>query len=113
MYRGRADDLLKVGGIWVAPSEIEHCLIGHEDVVECAVIGRADEAGLVRPRAFVVPRRSGSADLEGALREYVRSRLAPYKVPRDVVFVSELPKTANGKLDRRALRTADEEGTPA
>lgn len=112
-YRGRADDLLKVGGIWVAPSEIEHCLIGHEDVVECAVIGRADEAGLVRPRAFVVPRPSGSAELEGALREYVRSQLAPYKVPRDVVFVNELPKTANGKLDRRALRTADEEGTPA
>lgn len=108
VYRGRADDLLKVGGIWVAPSEIEHCLIGHEDVVECAVIGQADEAGLVRPRAFVVPRPPASTELEAVLREYVRSQLAPYKVPRDVVFVSELPKTANGKLDRRALRMPDE-----
>jgi benzoate-CoA ligase family protein len=107
-YRGRADDLLKVGGIWVAPSEVEHCLIGHPDVVECAVIGH-EENGLVRPRAYVVPRPgvSASAALATALRDFARSQLAPFKVPRDVSFVPELPKTANGKLDRRALRDLD------
>ncbi|HEX6337777.1 MAG TPA: benzoate-CoA ligase family protein [Jiangellaceae bacterium] len=112
-YRGRADDLLKVGGVWVAPSEIEHCLIGHPAVVECAVVGHLDAAGLVRPRAYVVPRGEGSAELETALQQYVRGELAPYKVPRDVRFVSELPKTANGKLDRRALQVIEEKGVPA
>lgn len=109
-YRGRADDLLKVGGVWVAPSEIEHCLIGHPGVAECAVIGYVDD-GLVRPRAYVVPRAGADPTVE-ALREHVRGELAPYKAPRDVRFVSELPKTANGKLDRRALRELDS-GTPA
>jgi benzoate-CoA ligase family protein len=110
-YRGRADDLLKVGGVWVAPSEIEHCLVSHPEVVECAVVGHA-EAGLVRPRAYVVPRSDTgeSAALAEALREFVRAELAPYKVPRDVRFVVTLPKTANGKLDRRALRRLDEGG---
>ncbi|HEX5995171.1 MAG TPA: benzoate-CoA ligase family protein [Jiangellales bacterium] len=112
-YRGRADDLLKVGGVWVAPSEIEHCLIGHPAVVECAVVGHLDQAGLVRPRAYVVARENGSAELEATLREYVRSELAPYKVPRDVRFVRELPKTANGKLDRRALQVIEQEGATA
>jgi benzoate-CoA ligase family protein len=112
-YRGRADDMLKVGGVWVAPSEVEHCLIGHPAVVECAVVGHLDEGGLVRPRAYVVPRGDGSAELEAALREYVRAELAPYKVPRDVRFVSELPKTANGKLDRRALRVIEQQGVGA
>ena len=112
-YRGRADDMLKVGGVWVAPSEIEHCLIGHPAVVECAVVGHLDEAGLVRPRAYVVPHGDGSAELEAVLREYVRAELAPYKVPRDVRFVSGLPKTANGKLDRRALRVIEQQGVGA
>ena len=112
-YRGRADDMLKVGGVWVAPSEIEHCLIGHPAVVECAVVGHLDQAGLVRPRAYVVPHGDGSAELEAVLREYVRAELAPYKVPRDVRFVSELPKTANGKLDRRALRVIEQQGVGA
>lgn len=112
-YRGRADDLLKVGGVWVAPSEIEHCLIAHPAVVECAVVGHLDQAGLIRPRAYVVARENGSTELAAALREYVRSELAPYKVPRDVRFVSELPKTANGKLDRRALQVIEQEGATA
>jgi acyl-coenzyme A synthetase/AMP-(fatty) acid ligase len=109
-YRGRADDLLKVGGIWVAPSEVEHCLIGHPDVVECAVIGHETD-GLVRPRAYVVPRPGVTATPELAedMQSFVRARLAPYKVPRDVSFVRELPKTANGKLDRRALQELDAE----
>jgi benzoate-CoA ligase family protein len=104
-YHGRADDLLKSGGIWVAPSEIEHCLIGHEDVVECGVTGFEVE-GLVRPRAYVILREGveGSPDLVTALRDYVRARLAGHKSPHEIRFVTSLPRTTNGKLDRRALR---------
>ncbi|HEV2780431.1 MAG TPA: benzoate-CoA ligase family protein [Actinophytocola sp.] len=109
-YHGRADDLLKVSGVWVAPSEIEHCLIGHADVLECAVVGHEIE-GLVRPRAFVVPRPgvTGTPELAAALREYVRARLSPHKSPHEIRFVGELPRTTNGKLDRKALRALDEE----
>ncbi|UVS78352.1 benzoate-CoA ligase family protein [Actinokineospora sp. UTMC 2448] len=97
-YRGRADDLLKVSGVWVAPAEIEHCLIGHPAVVECAVAGH-DTDGLTRLWAYVV-----GDGVEGEeLREYVRARLSPHKTPEKVVFLAELPRTANGKLDRRAL----------
>jgi benzoate-CoA ligase family protein len=104
-YHGRADDLLKVSGVWVAPSEIEHCLIGHEDVIECAVIGHEFD-GLVRPRAYVVLREGvvGSVD---ELRDYVRARLSPHKSPHEILFVGTLPRTTNGKLDRRALRALD------
>ena len=105
-YRGRADDLLKVGGIWVAPSEIEHCLIGHPDVVECAVVGYTAD-GLVRPRAYVVL-RDGANATEPQLQDYARSLLAAHKYPRQVRFVDALPRTANGKLDRTALRRIDE-----
>jgi benzoate-CoA ligase family protein len=105
-YHGRADDLLKSGGIWVAPSEIEHCLIGHADVVECGVTG-FEVDGLVRPRAYVVPREGvpGSPELAAALREHVRARLSGHKCPHEIRFVDSLPRTTNGKLDRRALRT--------
>jgi benzoate-CoA ligase family protein len=98
-YRGRVDDLIKVGGIWVAPAEIEHCLVGHQDVVECAVIGVAQD-GLTIPRAYVVTRQPVD---EQALQNFVRERLSPHKYPREVVFVDELPKTPSGKLDRKAL----------
>ena len=99
-YRGRVDDLIKVGGIWVAPAEIEHCLVGHPDVIECAVIGVA-ENGLTVPRAYVV----ASAPLEErAVQDFVRERLSPHKYPREVLFVEELPKTPSGKVDRKALR---------
>jgi benzoate-CoA ligase family protein len=101
-YRGRADDLLKVSGVWVAPSEIEHCLMGHPDVVECAVAGYAED-GLTKPRAYVVL-RPGATVTADALVEYTRERLAPHKRPRDLRLVDQLPRTANGKLDRRALR---------
>ncbi|WP_132126022.1 benzoate-CoA ligase family protein [Actinocrispum wychmicini] len=98
-YQGRADDLLKVGGVWVAPAEIENCLMAHPAVTECAVVGY-QENGLVKPRAFVV-----SSDVTAAeLQDFVKKRLSPHKYPRDVQFVPELPKTASGKLDRRALR---------
>ncbi|MGX7828942.1 benzoate-CoA ligase family protein [Actinokineospora sp. 24-640] len=98
-YRGRADDLLKVSGVWVAPAEIEHCLVGHPAVVECAVAGHEVD-GLVRPWAYVVADRETSQD---ELRDYVRARLSPHKTPERVVFLDGLPRTANGKLDRRAL----------
>ncbi|MCP2260692.1 benzoate-CoA ligase (EC 6.2.1.25) [Streptoalloteichus tenebrarius] len=104
-YRGRADDLLKVGGVWVAPREVEDCLLDHPDVLECAVTGY-EEDGLVRPRAHVVPRPgvAPSPELAEALQRFTRTRLSPHKYPRDVRFVAALPRTASGKIDRRALR---------
>jgi benzoate-CoA ligase family protein len=101
-YRGRADDLLKVGGIWVAPQEIERCLAAHPDVAECAVVGY-EEDGLQKPRAFVVLHQEATADA-AALQAHVKATLSPHKYPRDVRFVAELPRTGSGKIDRRALR---------
>jgi benzoate-CoA ligase family protein len=101
-YRGRADDLLKVGGIWVAPQEIEQCLAAHADVADCAVVGY-EEDGLQKPRAFVVLRGGATADAE-TLQAHVKATLSPHKYPRDVRFVDELPRTGSGKVDRRALR---------
>ena len=99
-YRGRADDLIKVGGIWVAPAEVEDCLLGHPDVIECAVVGR-DDNGLTRACAYVVVRRAAD---EAALQDFVRGRLSPHKVPRTIEVLPELPKTPSGKIDRKALR---------
>jgi benzoate-CoA ligase family protein len=103
-FRGRRDQLLKVGGVWVAPAEVEQCLVSHPDVVECAVVGY-DEAGLTLTRAHVVLREgvAPSTELAAALQEHVRAQLSPHKYPRDVRFATELPKTASGKIDRRAL----------
>jgi benzoate-CoA ligase family protein len=99
-YRGRADDLIKVGGIWVAPAEVEDCLLAHPDVVECAVVG-VDHEGLTRAQAFVVMRRAADGSV---LQEFVRGRLSGHKVPRVITLVDELPKTPSGKIDRRALK---------
>ena len=99
-YGGRVDDLIKVGGIWVAPAEIEHCLIGHPGVVECAVVGQ-QQNGLTLARAYVVAREPIA---EQELQDFVRERLSGHKVPREVRFVDDLPKTPSGKLDRKALR---------
>jgi 4-hydroxybenzoate-CoA ligase len=112
-YGGRTDDMLKAGGIWVSPIEIESVLIDHEAVQECAVIGRDDGDGLSKPFAYVVLRSqvSGSPELAAALQQFVRERLADYKRPRGVEFVAELPKTATGKLQRFKLR-ARSESTP-
>jgi acyl-coenzyme A synthetase/AMP-(fatty) acid ligase len=103
-FRGRADQLLKVGGVWVAPAEVEHCLTAHPDVVECAVVGY-EESGLTLTRAHVVLRDGAepSEELAVALQEHVRHALSPHKYPRDVRFVAVLPKTPSGKIDRRAL----------
>jgi len=105
-YAGRIDDMLKVGGQWVSPIEVENALLAHESVLECGVVGREDRDGLVKPMAFVVL-RSGLApsdDLSGELRHFVREQLAAYKRPRWVAFLPELPKTATGKIQRFRLR---------
>ncbi len=105
-YGGRSDDMLKAGGIWVSPVEIESVLIDHEAVQECAVIGRDDGDGLSKPFAYVVLKAqvTGTPELAAALQTFVRERLAEYKRPRGVEFVPELPKTATGKLQRFKLR---------
>jgi acyl-coenzyme A synthetase/AMP-(fatty) acid ligase len=108
-FEGRADDLIKVSGVWVAPFEVERALLEHPDVAECAVIG-ADRGGLTTTRAYVVLRAglegSDEEELTRALQDFARCQLAPHKYPREIRFVSELPKTGSGKLDRRALRTS-------
>ena len=105
-YAGRGDDMLKVGGLWVSPVEVENALVAHDAVLECGVVGREDPDGLVKPMAFVVLRdpASGSPELATALQQFVRERLADYKRPRWVEFVAELPKTATGKIQRFQLR---------
>jgi acyl-coenzyme A synthetase/AMP-(fatty) acid ligase len=104
-YAGRADDMLKVSGKWLAPGEVESCLLEHPDVAEVAVVGVTGEKGLTVPRACVVLRNgSGDADLTEELRGWVRERLEPYKYPREVVFYDTLPRTHLGKVDRAALR---------
>jgi benzoate-CoA ligase family protein len=105
-YGGRSDDMLKVGGLWVSPIEVENALVAHEAVLECGVIGREDHDGLVKPMAFVVlsAGASGAPELATELQQFVRQRLAEYKRPRWVEFVPELPKTATGKIQRFKLR---------
>jgi benzoate-CoA ligase family protein len=105
-YCGRSDDMLKVGGIWCSPIEIEARLIDHPKVLEVAVIGLPDASGLVKPEAWVVLRQgiAPSDDLAEELMAHCKGRLAPYKFPRRVHFVDELPKTATGKIQRYRLR---------
>jgi benzoate-CoA ligase len=116
-FCGRSDDMLKVGGMWVSPAEVEACLVEHPAVLEAAVVGRRDEDGLVKPHAFCVlkPGAAPEADLAGGLRQLVKSRLAGYKAPRWVDVVAELPKTATGKIRRFQLRAGADtgEGSPA
>jgi benzoate-CoA ligase len=105
-YCGRADDMLKVSGIWVSPFEVEAALASHAAVLEAAVVGHGDENGLIKPKAFVVLRAATppTPELAAALQQHVKNRLAPYKYPRWIEFVSELPKTATGKIQRFKLR---------
>ena len=105
-YCGRTDDMLKVSGQWVSPFEVESALLAHEAVLEAAVVAAEDERGLVKPKAFVVPREGVEADAElaAALREFVKDRLAPFKYPRWIEFAGALPKTATGKIQRFRLR---------
>jgi benzoate-CoA ligase len=106
VHCGRSDDMLKVSGMWVSPGEVEAALITHEAVLEAAVIGMEDDRGLVKPKAFIVLKAgvSPQTDLTTALQEHVKTRLAHYKYPRWIEFVSDLPKTATGKIRRVALR---------
>ena len=104
---GRSDDMLKVGGIWVSPVEIEARLVAHHAVLEAAVVGRADDDGLVKPEAFVVLKDPAArpAALAEELKAFCQEGLARYKYPRWVAFVDDLPKTATGKIQRFRLRT--------
>ncbi|HEU4440016.1 MAG TPA: benzoate-CoA ligase family protein [Methylomirabilota bacterium] len=105
-FCGRRDDMLKVGGMWVSPTEVEACLGEHPAVAEAAVIGRGDADGLTKPHAYCVLREGVSASeaLAAELRESVRTRLGGYKSPRWIDFLDALPRTATGKIQRFALR---------
>ncbi|WP_437489175.1 benzoate-CoA ligase family protein [Sorangium sp. So ce1014] len=117
-FSGRADELLKVGGVWVAPVEVEECLTEHPAVSLAAVIG-AEEAGLVKPKAFIVVRddargrvatEAGRAELAAELKAFVKDRLSKHKYPRWVVFVDDVPRNDRGKVDRKALRQREAAG---
>jgi len=103
VYCGRRDDLLKVGGIYVSPMEVENALLAHPAVIEVAVVGAQDADKLIKPKAIVVA-RSPSPALADELIAHVRGRLADYKRPRWIEFVDSLPKTATGKVQRYKLR---------
>ena len=105
-HQGRGDDMLKVGGLWVSPTEIEAVLSEHAAVTECAVVGHYDNAGLLKPKAFVCLREDEveTKELLGELLKLCAAKLDNYKRPRWVTFVDDLPRTATGKLQRFKLR---------
>ncbi len=107
-YAGRSDDMLKVSGIYVSPFEVEATLMQHPAVLEAAVIGTQDADGLTKTKAFVV-RKAGQSVSEEELKSFVKERLAPYKYPRVIEFLDELPKTATGKIQRFKLRDLERE----
>jgi acyl-coenzyme A synthetase/AMP-(fatty) acid ligase len=117
-FSGRADDLLKVGGIWVAPVEVEDCLTQHPAVSLAAVIGVEDE-GLTKPKAFVVVRDEhrarvatdeARAALALELKDFAKDRLSKHKYPRFVAFVDDVPKNDRGKVDKRTLKAREARG---
>ena len=106
VYCGRSDDMLKVNGMYVSPAEVEAALVAHDDVLEAAVVGAPAADGLIKPKAFVVAKsgiEAGDA-LARALESHAKTLLAPFKCPRWIAFVDELPKTATGKIQRFKLR---------
>jgi benzoate-CoA ligase len=105
-YHGRTDDMLKVSGVFVAPAEIENCLLQHEAVLECAVVGHEAD-GLVKPKAFVVLREGfeGGDQLAEQIKQFVKDHIAVYKYPRWIEFVPSLPKNDRGKIDRKQLKS--------
>jgi 4-hydroxybenzoate-CoA ligase len=109
-YCGRSDDMLKVGGIWVSPFEVEEALIEHAAVLEAAIVGHPDEDGLIKPRAFVIlqegAREQDRAALSQELQEHVKQRIGVWKYPRWIEFPETLPKTATGKIQRFKLRAS-------
>lgn len=104
-FSGRGGDLLKVGGIFVAPLEIENCLLQHPSIAECAVVGIKDPNNLIIPKAFIVLRQgiSPSDALAEEIKNFVKTRLAPYKFPREIAFIKELPKDDRGKVRKKLL----------
>jgi benzoate-CoA ligase family protein len=107
VYCGRADDMLKVSGKWLAPGELENCLVSHPAVREVAVVGVRNADGLVKPCAFVVSEAASAAFAE-ELKAYARAKLEPYKYPREVIFLDQLPRTHLGKVDRGALARSEQ-----
>ena len=105
-YCGRADDMMKVSGMWVSPGEVENILLGHPMVAEAAVVARVDAVGLLRPAACVVLRAGAEPgpQLASEIQQWVRGRLVSYKCPQEIQFLDELPKTATGKIQRFRLR---------
>ncbi|MGH2378072.1 MAG: benzoate-CoA ligase family protein [Candidatus Limnocylindria bacterium] len=112
-YAGRSDDMLRVGAMWVSPIEVESALLEHSSVLECAVVGHADADGLVKPAAYVVlrPGVAGGSALAAEMQASMEARLAPFKRPRWIRFVADLPKTPTGKIQRFRLREMREEVT--
>jgi benzoate-CoA ligase family protein len=117
-FSGRSDDLLKVGGVWVAPVEVEECLLRHPAVSIAVVIG-GDDRGLTKPKAFIVVReqerarittQEGEKELAEELKEHVRDKLSKHKYPRWIVFMDDLPKNDRGKVDRKMLRDRELRG---
>jgi acyl-coenzyme A synthetase/AMP-(fatty) acid ligase len=108
-YCGRADDMMKVAGMWVSPSEVENALLAHPDIAEVAVVAHADENGLLHPAAYVVLKNDVACNehLSREIREFLRKKLVSYKCPQAVHFVENLPKTATGKIQRFLLRDAN------
>ena len=104
---GRSDDMLKVGGIWVSPLEVENCLMEHPAVLEAAVVGQEDSKGLTKTKAYVILRErfQPTKDLAEELKKWVLDRLAKYKYPRWIEFIDELPKSSTGKIQRFRLRS--------
>jgi len=109
-YAGRNDDMLKVSGIYVSPFEVEATLVQHPAILEAAVIGKEDTDGLTKTKAFIVL-KAGQNLTEAEVKAFVKERLAPYKYPRFIEFVAELPKTATGKIQRFRLRDLEKAGT--
>jgi benzoate-CoA ligase len=105
-YAGRSDDMFRVSGQWVSPIEVESALIEHPHVLEAAVIAFEEETGLHTPKAFVVLRDGyqGGPEFVRELQGFVKQRITPYKYPRHIEFLAELPKTAAGKVLRYQLR---------
>lgn len=108
-YAGRSDDMLKVSGQYVSPIEVESALMAHDQVLECAVVGQTDVDGLTKTVAYVVLHEPDAANdaLANTLKAFVKNRLAPFKYPREIHFIRELPKTATGKIQRFKLREQD------
>jgi len=104
-FRGRADDLVKISGQWVYPLEVELCLADHPDIRECAVFAAELPDRRMTLKAVVVmnAHRFDKSEITRKLQDYVKGRLLPYKYPREVIFIDELPKTGTGKIDRQAL----------